>query len=327
MKAAIVEELGASPRYGDFQEPRPDADHVVVDVLASAVHVLVRARAAGLHYSSGSELPFVPGVDAVARTEDGRRIYTGGCPEPFGTLAERAPVARGYAVPVPDELDDAVAAALVNPGASSWAPLSELLGAGPAARGAHAAADGEAQKTVLVHGATGVAGLLALQTSRLLGAGRVIAAGRPGAGLALAGELADAVVDLDADLPAQLASAAPGGVDIVLDYLWGQRAAAILAALTGVGRDPGRPLDFVNIGSVAGERCEVPAAWLRSRPLRMRGSGLGSVTGSAQLAAATGVLGAAARGELALEVDVRPLAEVGEVWDAPGSAGRLVLVP
>lgn len=317
MKAAVVTAPGETPQYREFREPEPQEGEEIVSVLAAAVHRIVRSRAAGQHYSSGTELPLVPGVDAVALTADGRRVYTGGSPEPFGTLAERAPVPAGWAVPVPDALDDARAAAVVNPGTSSWLPLADLLGARSAV--------GAAPATVLVHGATGVSGLLAVQVAQVLGAGRVVAAGRNPVALATARDRgADAVVHLDEDLPAQLADAAPDGVDVVVDYLWGERTAALLPALLRAERGPDRPLDVVEIGTLAGADLTLPGAWLRSRPLRLRGSGLGSVGPRAMFAAAAEVLDATARGDLTIDVESHPLADVARVWDTPG---RMVLVP
>ena len=312
MQAAIISEYGQTPQYGTFTDPVPDDAHEVVEVLAAAVHQLVRTRAAGRHYSSTDVLPVVPGVDCVARTESGERIYTGGTDDPFGTLGERTLVPRGFGVPVPDGLDDATAAAIVNPGASSWLPLAPLLAQRPAA-------------TVLIHGATGVSGLLAVQVAKVLGAGRVIAAGRSEAGLATAtARGADAVVLLDEPLAPQVQRAAPDGVDIVIDYLWGDRTAALLPALLAGDRGPDQYLDLVEVGSMAGQTLPVQGAWLRSRPLRVSGSGLGSVGMRAMLGAVSGVLAAAADGRLTVDYVARPLAEVTDAW---ATGNRLVLIP
>lgn len=312
MKAAIVTEFGRPPQYGTFADPVADPRHQVVTVLAAAVHQIVRSRAAGRHYSSNDALPLVPGVDCVARTADGLRVYTGGVDEPFGTLAEYAPVPAGWGIPVPDGLDDATAAAIVNPATSSWLPLSRALADRPGA-------------TVLVHGATGVSGLLAVQVAQLLGAGRVIAAGRSRSGLAAAQQRgADALLDLDQRLAPQLAAAAPSGVDVVIDYLWGECTRDLLLALLPADRAPGEHLDLIEVGAVAGSSLQVDAAWLRSRPLRIGGSGLGSVGPRAMFEAVGGVLAAAAEGRLTIDFVTRPLAEVTDAW---GTGERLVLIP
>lgn len=312
MKAAIVTEFGQPPRYGTFDDPVPDAEHDVVRVLAAAVHQVVRSRASGRHYSSTETLPMVPGIDGVALRADGVRVYTGGCPEPFGTLAESAPVPRGWGVPIPDAVDDATAAALVNPACSSWLPLAPLLSDRPDA-------------TVLIHGATGVSGLLAVQIARTLGAARVLAAGRSAARLERARDRgADATVVLDAALPERLAQAAPDGVDVIIDYLWGEPTRDLLVALLPGHRHPDRPLDLIEVGAVAGASLPIDAAWLRSRPLRVRGSGLGSVGPRAMFEAVGGVLDAAAEGRLNVDFITRPLAEVEDAWDG---TERLVLIP
>ena len=179
--------------------------------------------------------------------------------------------------------------------------------------------------TVLVHGATGVSGLLAVQVAKVLGAARVIAAGRSETGLAKAlGRGADALVLLDDPLAPQVQQAAPDGVDIVIDYLWGERTAALLPALLAGDRAPDRRLDLVEVGSVAGQTLAMHAAWLRSRPLRLSGSGLGSVGLKAMLGAVGGVLEAAADGRLTVDYVAQPLAEVEDAWP---TGDRLVLVP
>ena len=179
--------------------------------------------------------------------------------------------------------------------------------------------------TVLVHGAIGVSGLLAVQVAKVLGAARVIAAGRSETGLAKAlGRGADALVLLDEPLAPQVQQAAPDGVDIVIDYLWGERTAALLPALLAGDRAPDRRLDLVEVGSVAGQTLAMHASWLRSQPLRLSGSGLGSVGLKAMLGAVGGVLEAAADGRLTVDYVAQTLAEVEDAWP---TGDRLVLVP
>ena len=179
--------------------------------------------------------------------------------------------------------------------------------------------------TVLVHGAIGVSGLLAVQVAKVLGAARVIAAGRSETGLAKAlGRGADALVLLDDPLAPQVQQAAPDGVDIVIDYLWGERTAALLPALLAGDRAPDRRLDLVEVGSVAGQTLAMHASWLRSQPLRLSGSGLGSVGLKAMLGAVGGVLEAAADGRLTVDYVAQTLAEVEDAWP---TGDRLVLVP
>ena len=314
MKAAVVTDFASVPTYGDFADPSPAAGFVEVRMLAAGVHQLVRSIAAGAHYSSGDELPFVAGIDGVAML-DGLRVYTGGCPDPLGTMAERTLVPSGWAVPVPDGLSSELAAALVNPAMSSWLPL--------VSRGL------QPGQTVLVLGATGTAGMLATQIALHLGARRVIAAGRNPEALArLAADPRVATVSLAApreDITTAIAAAAADGLDVVLDYLWGPVAEAALDALRARSlTDGGSPVNYVQIGAVAGRTAAIDAAVLRARRISISGSGGGSIDPSLLFRELPGMLEAAANGALTTAVRTAPLEEVATVWadDAPG---RLVL--
>ncbi|MGD0136986.1 MAG: zinc-binding alcohol dehydrogenase family protein [Bryobacteraceae bacterium] len=165
MRAAVVVEAGKAPIYDHFKEPVPTADDVRVSVSAAALSNVVKSRASGKHYSSSENLPFVVGIDGVGRLDDGRRVYFALPKAPFGSMSERTVVPLSQCVVLPDALDDVTAAALANPGMSSWAALSERarLAAG---------------ETVLVNGATGTAGRLAVQIAKHMGAKKVIATGR-----------------------------------------------------------------------------------------------------------------------------------------------------
>src|SRR6202789_3222283 len=165
MKAAIVRGAGQTPVYGDFAEPAAAAGECVVSVAAAAISQLVRGRAAGTHYSSSGQFPFVAGVDGVGRLDDGRRVYFVLPKAPFGAMAERVVVAPEQCLTLPDELDDVTAAAIAIPGISSWAAYKER-------------AKLKAGETVLFNGATGASGRLAVQIAKFLGARKVIATGR-----------------------------------------------------------------------------------------------------------------------------------------------------
>lgn len=312
MHAAVVQDVNQPPTYTEFADPVVTPGRVEAEVLASAVHVIVRAIASGQHYSAAVEPPFVPGLDGVVRLPDGRRAYVGGVQAPYGMLAERAAVPEGAGVDVPEGLSDATAAALVNPAASSWVPLSRL---------------GAAGATVLVLGATGTSGLLAVQVARALGAARVVAVGRNAGALARAAELgADATVALSDDLAAPLAEAAgpDGAYDIVLDYLWGPPASAVLQGLVTNKVDPHRPVRFVNIGNLAGAELPLAAAVLRSSAIQLSGHGIGSFPPELMPPAVAAMFAAAAEGRLTVDLVERPLSDVESVWNLPE---RLVLVP
>jgi NADPH2:quinone reductase len=304
MRAAVLTSYG-TPSYGDF--PDPEDDHVL-DVLAAGLNGVDVLIASGTHYFSPKELPVVAGIDGVGRTADGRRVYFSRPPAPYGSMAERAPVQPTAVLPVPDGVSDVVAAALGNAGMAAWMPLSD---SGRLAAG----------ETVLVLGATGVVGRLAVQAARLLGAGTVIAAGRDAGRLAELRELgADRTVDLARDdLPGALRAA--GGVDVIVDYLWGQPAAAALTA--------GKPgVRLVHVGDRAGAEAPVPGALLRSLGASITGF-LPVWSGAAAMATAYRRLGeAAAAGHLDVPAEAVPLADVAAAWARyPGTRHKLVLVP
>src|SRR5262250_3243013 len=185
MKAAVLHTLGNPPRYEDFPDPQPGQNEVVVHVKAASLKNIDKAMASGSHYDSHRKLPVVCGVDGVGVLDDGTRVFCGGSRPPYGMMAEQTVVSRARCLPVPDGVDDNTAAALPNPALSSWLPLvwrAELK-------------QGE---TVLILGATGVAGKLAIQIAKHLGAGRVVAAGRNEQVLKTLNDLgADATIHLD----------------------------------------------------------------------------------------------------------------------------------
>ena len=221
MKAAIVQGPNQTPVYGDFAEPEPAAGENRIRVSAAALSPLARGRASGAHYSASHSFPFVAGVDGVVRLDDGKRVYFLMPRAPFGAMAEEAVVSSTQFLPLPYGLDDITAAAIANPAMSSCAALMER-------------AKLKAGETVLVNGATGAAGQLAVQIARRLGAAKVIATGRNLKALREAAELgADATIPLvedEAALDASFAAAFEKGVDVVVDYLWGKSAERLLIA-------------------------------------------------------------------------------------------------
>jgi NADPH:quinone reductase-like Zn-dependent oxidoreductase len=159
MKAAIVQQAGQMPVYADFTEPVPGPDENLITVTAAAISHVVKGRAAGTHYSSAAEFPFVVGIDGVGRLDDGSRVYFLMPRAPHGSMAERTIVPATQCLLLPDDLDDVTAAAIANPGMSSWAAYTERARLQPG-------------ETVLINGATGTAGRLAVQIAKYLGAGK-----------------------------------------------------------------------------------------------------------------------------------------------------------
>ncbi|HGF4016285.1 quinone oxidoreductase family protein [Burkholderia cenocepacia] len=314
MKAAVVEGAGQRPVYTEFEPPGAMPGHSVIDVTASALSRIAQGRAAGTHYSSVGAYPFVVGVDGVGRLDDGRRVYFFGAPAPFGAMAERTIAPDTQCVPLPDALDDVTAAAIAIPGMSSWAALTER-------------ARFVAGETVLVNGATGTSGRLAVRIAKHLGAAKVIATGRNAAALqALLSAGADAAVSLQQDdvhLARALEPHFRAGVDVALDYLWGASAQTLLV-VAAKATPGGRRLRFVEIGSISGADVLLPGAVLRATAIELMGSGLGSVPLPRLLASVRGVFEAAGEAGLAIDTRTVPLSAVGEHWGDSSSVVRPV---
>ena len=311
MKAAIIERAGHPPAYADFPEPLARSGEVLITVAAAALSPLTRSRAAGTHYSVESGFPFVAGVDGVGRLPDGRRVCFMLPRAPYGAMAQQVVIDDDRWVAVPDDLDDVAAAAMANPGMSSWAALMHRARIRPG-------------ETVLINGATGSSGRLAVRIARHLGAARVIATGRNRP--VLESLDADRAITLTGDATAldhALAEEFSVGVDIVLDYLWGSAALSLLTAGAKASR-PGAWLRFVQIGSAGGAEMSLPSALLRSSGIELMGSGLGSVALGGLMASIAELLDVATRIGLGLDIRAEPLARVAETWNVPDGAARLV---
>jgi len=313
MKAAIVRGPGQNPVYGEFEEPVAAAGEERVAVSAAAVSHLAKARAAGAHYSATARFPLVPGIDGVGRRDDGRRVYFFLPRAPFGSMAEKTVVSVGKFIAVPDGLDDATAAAIANPGMSSWAAFTER-------------AKLKAGETVLINGATGSAGRLAVQIARLFGAKKVIATGRKLEVLKALG--ADAIIPLVEDPAVLEESFKPHfaqGVDVVLDYVWGKSAECLLAAAAKAAPEA-MPIRVVQIGSLGGANITLSSAVLRSSGIELMGSGIGSVPADRLVGAIGKLFEAAAAGRLTIAIKPVPLSSVEEVWPHDDSTRRIVFI-
>jgi NADPH:quinone reductase-like Zn-dependent oxidoreductase len=317
MKAAIVMEPGKTPVFGDFDDPVPQVGEELVAVTASAISHVTKSRASGSHHTSTGSFPAVVGIDGVGRTQDGRRVYFVLPEEPLGGMAEKVAVRLQQCVPLPDDVDDITAAAIAIPGMSSWAAFKER---------AHLIAG----ENVLINGATGTAGRLAVQIAKYMGAKRVIATGRDIAALERVKALgADATIPL-LQSPKELETAfqeqfGGEGVDVVLDYLWGKSAETLIVAAAKAGKDA-VPIRFVQIGAVSGSNITLPGAALRSSALVMMGSGIGSIPRKSLVGAISGVLQAVVRGKLKIETEAVPLANVEETWNKDCGNSRVVFI-
>jgi NADPH:quinone reductase-like Zn-dependent oxidoreductase len=319
MHAAVVRSFGEAPKCEEYATPEPNGpDEALVDVLAAGLHPRVRSGASGAHYSSRGTLPVVPGIDGVARLADGRRAYFVTVDDVRGSMAECAVVDLRRIVALPDDVDVLTIAAAMNPAMSSWVALRRRVPI-------------QAGQSVLVLGATGSAGSMAVQVAKRLGAGRVVGAGRdPQRLAALSAVGADEVVPLSDDhdaTRARLAGAA-AEVDIELDYLWGAPAARAIGALLEARADRSRAMDWIQIGAVAGPTIELPSVALRSANLRMQGNGQGAVSTKAYLEELPALVDELACGRLHIRAHAVPLADVERAWRTPDPPGvRTVLVP
>ena len=315
MRAAVVSSFDHPPRYGTIPTPEPTGEHEnLVDVLASGLHPRVRSAANGTHYTSTDELPLIPGIDGVGRTPTGELLYFVLPETSLGAMAEHTLVDRRRSVPLPRDSDPAAIAAGMNPGMSSWIALRRRI-------------DFEPGQRVLVLGATGNAGQLAVQIARHLGAGHVVAAGRdPERVATLPGLGADVTVSLADDDEAL--GAVAEDVDVVIDYLWGAPAERAITALITHRTDRGRSLDWIQIGSVAGPIAAIPSAALRAANLRIMGSGQGSVTTSAIVSELPALAAEITAGTLTINTTSVPLSDIEATWDEPVAAGtRIVFTP
>ncbi len=186
-------------------------------------------------------------------------------------------------------------------------------------------------QSVLVLGATGNAGAMAVQVAKRLGAGRVVGAGRSPERLArLPATGADEVVALvdDPGVSAERLAHAAADVDVVIDYLWGEPASMAIMALLKARADRSRALEWIQIGAMAGPTIELPSVALRSANLRLQGNGQGAVSTQAYLAELPSLLREIGAGTFDIHVRPLPLADVEAAWSAPEDVGlRTVFIP
>jgi NADPH2:quinone reductase len=333
VKAAVLEAVGKTPRCEEFEEPEAGEGEALVRVLAASLKPVDKQLAAGTHFASPQEadLPAVCGTDGVGQLKDGTRVFFGGCRPPFGAMAELAVVPRAFCFSLPPGMDDETAAALPNPGVSAWASLTHRA---KLARG----------ETVLVLGATGVTGQLAVQIAKLLGAARVVGVGRDERALARLGELgADATIQLDQAADAlkeaylsemgqsgsqglNLQTQRKEGFDVILDYLWGEPTEALLATITKSEFAAAvKETRLVQAGESAGATIKLPAAVLRSTAVTILGTG-GIPPREVLMDAMKQVLEHGTMGELRIETERVALGEIESVWKHTGQAGRRIVV-
>jgi len=321
MKAAVIYKKGTMPRYTEFPEPvAENEEQLLMTVKASAIKHLDKSKASGKHYSSGSdsETGKIPGGDGVGILADGTRVYALGV---SGMMAEKAVIEKRRMVRLPEGLDDRIAASLPNAVAGSAMALRFRAGM-------------QKGETVLINGATGFTGKVAVQIARHYGAKKIIATGRNAQSLqsllALGADELIIIQQDDASFTEQIRkihNETP--IDIIIDYLWGHTAELLLDTLKGIGSFTHKTR-FVSIGAMSGDHIQLAAQTLRSFDLQLSGSGLGSWSREDVKILFSEILpemfGLAAAGKLKVEtVDIK-LADIEQLWEMDVDGGKRLVV-
>ena len=322
MKAAVVFQKGEMPKYvEDFAEPKvQNENELLISVKASAVKNLDKMRASGKHYSTQNEAfaAKVVGGDGVGLLADGTRVYSIGV---SGMIAEKAIVEKNGIVKLPENIDDATAAALPN--AVMGSALALYFRAGL-----------QKGETVLINGATGVTGKISVQIAKYYGAKKVIATGRNEQSLKELLSLgADEIISLKQDdetFVEQIKNAhQQNPVNVVIDYLWGHSAELILSALKGNGSFSHRTR-FVTVGGMMSDTITLSSSILRSTDIQISGSGLGTWTREEVKLLITEILPEmfqlAANGKLKIETVNIPLKDIQDAWDMNIEGGKRLVV-
>lgn len=322
MKAAVVFQKGEMPKYvEDFAEPKvQNENELLISVTASAIKNLDKMRASGKHYSTGNLewKPQIVGGDGVGLLADGTRVYGIGV---SGMIAEKAIIEKNRMVKLPENIDNATAAALPN----------AVMGSAVALLFRAKLQKGE---TVLVNGATGVTGKIAVQLAKQYGAKKVIATGRNEQSLKellLLG--ADEIISLKQDDGAFVSQLkiihGQNPIDVILDYLWGQSAELILSAIKGNGGFSHRTR-FVTIGGVTGDTITLSSSILRGTDIQILGSGLGTWTREEIKLLITKILPEAfqlsADGLLKIETVNIPINDIEKAWNMNIEGGKRLVV-
>ncbi|MDN2452223.1 zinc-binding alcohol dehydrogenase family protein [Lactobacillus sp. UCMA15818] len=317
IKAAIVKNKGILPVIEEIEVPvQSTEDELILTVKASALTMVGKSSSLGSHYSSHDAFPKVAGIEGVGEDISGNRFYFIGSQNPYGALAEQTLVNKKRTVKIPEKLDTITAAAIANPGMSSYAALVYR-------------AKITSNDVVLINGATGTAGILAVKMAYALGAKKVIAIGRNKDALERSGadeylsssdydnnEQTQYLVDLGKII---------ADVTIVLDYLWGNTAQLIMQAIYQFSNHQSE-IRYIQIGTLVSPEINVPGALLRSTKLTLMGSGLGSVGSKELLSSAERVFELAVINHWHVPNITFKLEDIKKAWKAPSHPRPVIII-
>ncbi|MGE8534739.1 zinc-binding alcohol dehydrogenase family protein [Chryseobacterium sp. D764] len=320
MKAAVVFEKGSIPQYADFPEPEVQENEILVSVKAASIKNLDKARAGGNHYSTENQehQPTIIGTDGAGYLENGNKVYFF---SKKGTVSEKAAADKKMIIPIPEELDFSLAAALPNAVMGSAMALKFKAGLQPG-------------NTVLINGATGITGRIAVQIAKIYGAGRVIVTGRNEKSLESLLELgADEVISLkldDHDFKQKIKEVhQETPIDIILDYIWGHSVEMILSAFKGDGTFSHKT-KLVTIGGMSGDTVQLSSQILRGTDIQISGSGLGSWTKEESALLFSEIIPemyqAAVEGKIKMETEEVDIKNIEAVWNAEIQSGKRLVI-
>jgi NADPH:quinone reductase-like Zn-dependent oxidoreductase len=323
MQAAVLRKHATPPEYLQWSIPWRGKGQALVRVLAAPISPLDLLCASGTSYFGAPKLPYIPGTQGIGIVMEagalapGQRVWfscDAGMKPGDGSMAQYCLIEEASALVLPAEIESDLAAALGLSAIAAWMALTWRGHLQPG-------------EQVLVLGASGAVGQVAVQAARLLGAGRVIAASRNEDGRTLAlSRGADAVVDLSGDdvdeISRRIASACDGPLHLVIDPVWGLPAEAAIRALATEGR-------LINIGSAAGPTARFESAIVRSRLQSILGYTNNALTHEQKAQALTKILTHAAAGRCSVERETVPLAKAAEAWERQAAFAhrKLILVP
>jgi NADPH:quinone reductase-like Zn-dependent oxidoreductase len=317
VQAAVVNAWGEPPKYQSIDLPPPSETQVRIKILAAGFHNLVRSRATGQHFTTANTSPpHIPGTDGVGTIiPSGELVYFNCLSAPTGSFVKEINVEKKDMFKLPGGADPDVIAVLANPVISSWMALTTRADIVPGQK---------EEFSVAIVGATGVSGQAAVQVAKAMGAKKVVAIGKPGVKLEKTKELGATTTIALSEKTERTDLEQAADVDIVLDYLWGDVAKAILPGVVARRRNKSQRLTWVEIGALAGDDVPVSGAMLRKANVALVGCGPGSWTFSEMNAQMPEMLQSMVKNKLQADYLVEKLANVENWWNDTTGPRKLV---